>query len=108
MTQKYAGLLSLEGPLREWWMMVGRSKSTEPAQMELAMQIRCSIQQLAELLGHWAIKSSLLTPSQKSEGQALGALASELSAKLEEGRGAEKADRELTRTPSKRKSSGRR
>jgi hypothetical protein len=106
MTQKSAEWQLLADLLHECSTMVGRSKSTGPAQMVLRTPILASMARLGVLLGHSAIRDLSLTRSQRNAGRALEALASNLWVKLAEAHGVEKAGRESTRTHSKRNSSG--
>lgn len=104
--QKYVALLLSADPSRELWMMAGRSKSIGPAQMAPETQTLFSMVLRAVQLGRWVTRNSSLIRCQKKVVPALEELASELSEKLAEGLGVEKAGRESTRTRSKRKSSG--
>ena len=87
--------------------MGGRSKSTEPVLMVRATPTLLSMGRVAEQLGRWGTKNSLLTPCQKKAAQALELLGLEILAKQAEADGAEKTDRASTHIRSKRNSSGR-
>ena len=94
------------GPSAECLTTAGRLKSIEPARMVRATPTLYSMGHVAEQLGRWATRNSLLTRSQRKAGRALELLGLELLAKQAEGRGAEKAGRGSTHIPSKRNSNG--
>jgi len=90
-----------DGQSRECSMTVGRSKSIEPVRMVRGTLTLCSMGPLAVQLGRLGIRNSSLTRSQRKAARALELLGLEILAKLAEGRGVEKAGRELTPIPSK-------
>ena len=94
--------------LHECSMTVGRSKSTELAQMVLKTPILACMVQLGGLLGHLDTSDLLLIRYQVRVGRALKELASSLWVKQAEVRGIGRAGRASTRTRSKRNLSGKR
>lgn len=103
-----SGSQSWEDLLRECLMTDGHSKLTESAQMVRAMQVLSFTARVVVRHGLLDIPDWLRTPWQKNLVHHFAALATDLSEKLVEDRGAEKRVHELIRIQHRRNSDGKR